>query len=128
MIDDNRGTSDLRDPELLNIANLAGSYYKAKKIRDLILTEIRKCSEEMVHLEDRDTIVGKQLRETLAVIEELELRVAESQRQLDEAQTEMLAAEDENAKIEIYARDLESKRQMLPGLRLRVTHLNKEVQ
>ena len=128
MIRDDSGASDLRDTELLNIANLAGSYYKAKKVRDLLLTEIRKCNEEMVHLRDRGAVVGKQLRETLEAIEEIELRVAESQRRLVEAQAEMVAAEEENAKIESYERDLEGKREMLSSLRQRVTLLNKEVQ
>lgn len=128
MIKDDYGASDFRDPELLNIANLAGSYYKAKKVRDLLLTEIRRCTEEMVHLKDRGAVVGKQLRETLAVIEEIEFRVAESQKRLDEARAEMLAAEDENAKLEIYERDLEGKREILPSLRQQVTLLKKEVQ
>ena len=128
MIKDDREASDLRDTELLSIANLAGSYYKAKKVRDLLSTEIRKCNEAMVHLGDRVAVVGKQVHETLEAIEELELRVAESRKQFVEAQAEMLAAEAENAKLEIYAQDLERKRETLPGLRLQLTLLDKEVQ
>jgi chromosome segregation ATPase len=128
MTKDDRGVSDLMDKELLNIANLAGSYYKAKKIRDLLSNEIRKCCQEMVHLRDKGDVLAKQLRETRELIEEIELRVAESQRLLGEAHTDLLAAEDENAKIERYVLDLGSKREMLPGLKSQVMLLNKEVQ
>ena len=128
MVKGDRGLSDPVDPELLNIANLAGSYYKAKKIRELLSTEIRKCSEEMAHLSDRGSVVERRLRKELETIEAIESRVAESQRLLDEARVEMRAVEEENARLEIYARDLESKRQTRQDLWIKVVHLDKEVQ
>ena len=128
MVKGDRGLSDPVDPELLNIANLAGSYYKAKKIKELLSTEIRKCSEEMAHLSDRGSVVERRLRKELETVEAIELQVAQSQRLLDEARVEMRAVEEENARLEIYARDLESKRKTRQDLRLKVVHLDREVQ
>ena len=128
MVKGDRGLSDPVDPELLNIANLAGSYYKAKKIKELLSTEIRKCSEEMAHLSDRGSVVERRLRKELETVEAIELQVAQSQRLLDEARVEMRAVEEENARLEIYERDLESKRKTRQDLRLKVVHLNHEVQ
>lgn len=123
----NQGTTDLKKKDLVSLVNLAAAYLQAKKVRDLILSEIRQCSKEIEHLRDRIAAVEGQVKETRAAIASIEPGVTESRSQLLGAEAEKRAIEEEAAEIEDFHTDVANKQAMLPGLRLQVAHLKEEV-
>jgi len=118
----------MMNDELLKLVNMAGFYLQAKKVRDLVTSEIRKYGKEIEHLQDRVDTVKKRLRETMDSVEEIEIRMVESRKQLLEAEAEMRAAEEENTRTEDFQHEVERKRARLPDLKLQVSQLREEVQ